>query len=475
MKILSSQNLYFFKNLKNYLVAEVVVKSVGLLILPIITRLLTPEEFGMLKVYESTAAFFVSFSGLAIPVAIKRFFYDQTNDFKLFAGSTINFIVLYNIVLALLIFIFSVPISVFIKISTPVLFMAYAVAFLRVFIRIFFDYQEASKNSKSFSKAKIIQGIGLSLFTLAFIYLLPANKFLGKIYSDLSISILMILVLIPFYKSKIFACRFNTKYIKEALAFSLPIIPGTLSSFALAYFDTIIINQLVGSRETGMYALAYQIGMILNIINLSSLSAFQPEFFEAMKKNDLSQVKSILQNYIQFIFFITSGLLLFSVEIGVIFSPKSYHDAFGIIPVVILGYLFFFFYSIYFQYIIFFKKTPYSSAAVVVAGIANISLNYMLIPKFGYFIAGCTTLIAYSLQFAIVFFSAKKFSPKELFLSFTFFKKNSIWVFIALAGFYASLYLITNFYIAICLKLVLIVITGWAIFRKDLKTWLQNK
>ena len=88
-------------------------------------------------------------------------------------------------------------------------------------------------------------------------------------------------------------------------------------------------------------------------------------------------------------------------------AEKSYHEAFIIIPIVVIGYFFFFLYSLYVGYAFYYKKTLLISIITIVSGLLNIGLNYLLIPKYGYMIAAYTTLITYIVLFLLHYINVK--------------------------------------------------------------------
>ncbi len=475
-KILDKANIDFFLNAKNYLFAELIIKSVGLLTLPILTQLLEPSDYGSLKIYESAVSFFVPLSGLALPVAIKRYFYDKTDDYKIYAGTNINFIIIYNTVLFVIVFLCRDLIADFIRLKSFVVILAFIMAFLMIFVKIYFDFLEANKFSKQFSISKIIRGILITIFSLLWIYLLKENKYTGRIYSDILITGTFVIFIILFIKKNIYSFSFKIEQLKSALKFSLPIIPGILSAFALTYFDAIIINQIEGSHKTGLYSMAYQIGMIIHMINISSISAYQPIFYEALWKNNIDSLKLIMSNYSKFIYFCASGLILFSYEIGIVLSSESYHEGLFIIPVIVLSYTMLFLYTIYLNYIYYARKTIFSSLAVVATIGINIILNYWLIPIYGYTVAAFTTLFAYSIQFLFFWILAliitkdkKTILPIKIIIRYIFV------VFLALAIFYGVFYFSDNFILGIIIKISAMLIIIYLLFKKTILILLKNE
>jgi len=82
----------FFETLyhsKNYLISNLAVKGLGVISLPVMTRLLLPSDYGQLNVFNSYNTILISILTLNCYVALGRYYYEEQNDFKEFFGTSI--------------------------------------------------------------------------------------------------------------------------------------------------------------------------------------------------------------------------------------------------------------------------------------------------------------------------------------------------------------------------------------------------
>ena len=100
--------------------------------------------------------------------------------------------------------------------------------------------------------------------------------------------------------------------------------------------------------------------------------------------------------------------MLFAPELIFIMAPKEYYEAIWIIPPVATSILFVFIYQIFGNIEFFYKEKKYMTFASIFSALINVLLNYLLIPKFGYIVAGYTTLISYMFFGYMHYFFAKK-------------------------------------------------------------------
>jgi len=162
--------------------------------------------------------------------------------------------------------------------------------------------------------------------------------------------------------------------------FSLPIVVHLLSQYILASADIIIINQLDGEHDTGLYSIAYSVGMLLTVVSGAMASAYSPLFYQHMTDNEVIKIHNLADKYSKVVTFVAISLILFAKPLIILMAEKSYHEAFIIIPIVVVGYFFFFLYSLYVGYPFYYKKTLLISIITIASGILNIGLNYLLIP-----------------------------------------------------------------------------------------------
>ena len=187
----------------------------------------------------------------------------------------------------------------------------------------------------------------------------------------------------------------------------MPVIVHLLSQNILNTFDQIIINQLIGSRETGLYSVAYKIGMIQNIISMGILKSWTPIFYEKLNENKISDINELAKNYGLIVSLVAVGLIFFSQEIITILVDNEYHEALSLIPIIIVSYFFFFLYTMYVNYAFYHKKTKAIALFTIIAGGINIGLNYLLIPEYGYIAAAWTTLASYVILFVLYYINVK--------------------------------------------------------------------
>jgi len=412
-EIIGIENLEFVKHAKNYITATFFTKALGFISVPVFTRLLTPDEYGILAIFTSIISISTILLGLNFHGAVNRYYHEKDKKFGEFISSNILFLFFFNIISFYLINNFKREISALINIDVDVFIIAIIVAIFNIPIRMFLSYLQTSKQSDKYSFLSVSKSVLILFISIVWVYLLSEQRYFGKIYGNLVVSVIIFIIAVIYF-IKLGKPKFKFKYVKYSLIFGIPLIPHALSGFILSYFDRIAINQLTGSLDTGLYSFAYNIGMIMNIVVMAMNKARLPMFYDYLKKAQYEKINNLTIKFTNYIFLASIGLILFSKEIVLILADESYYSSLEIVPIIIFSYVFVSFYNLYASYSFYEKKTGLISIATLIAGFINIGLNYWLIPEFGYIAAAYTTLISYILLFGFHYINTKLFLNSKI-------------------------------------------------------------
>ena len=188
---------------------------------------------------------------------------------------------------------------------------------------------------------------------------------------------------------------FHAGFWRYAILFNLPLIPHYLSQTVLNSADRIMIKDMIGEAESGIYSLAYSISMIMTLFNTALSQTISPWIYQKIKDKRIGDISQIAYATLALIAVVNILLIAFAPEVVSIFAPESYYDAIWIMPPVAMSVYFMFAYDLFAKFEFYFEKTKFIMAASIVAAILNIILNYIFIKIFGYYAAGYTTLFCY--------------------------------------------------------------------------------
>ena len=188
---------------------------------------------------------------------------------------------------------------------------------------------------------------------------------------------------------------FSNQFWKYAVLFNLPLVPHYLSQTVLNNADRIMIQNLVGDSEAGIYSLAYSVSSIMVLFNTALSQTIGPWLYQKIKDHKTKDMAPVGYTTLILIATVNILLMILGPEVVAIFAPKSYYDAIWVIPPVAMGALFLYSYDLFAKFAFYYEKTVFVMIISVIGAVLNIILNYIFINLYGYVAAGYTTLVCY--------------------------------------------------------------------------------
>jgi len=383
---------------------------VPFLMLPILTAYISPKEYGVLSIIETTILFLIPFIMLNINGAINVEYF-RTNSKKEYKQYVINAINLSFIAFLLVFFVltfFASDISALLKMDKKWIELLAFFTFLRVLSTIVLVIFQASQKAKKyafFSIAQTLVDFGLSYYFVVILSYGIVGR-LNGVYGSFFLFTLVALLLL--YKMEYFKEKITFKYTKEILSFGIPLIPHSIGGIILAMSDRYFISYYIGNSEVGFYTVAYQVAAVLLLISTSINQAWSPMFFGLMKNRDYKKIDKII--IFLSIFFLFSAIVIYFISsyIYLYFIDSKFYPSKIYFIYLLLGFLFQSLYFLFTNYLFYYKKTSSLSAITFSGAIINIILNYILIKVYGSIGVAYATMITWFLYFITVYAISKK-------------------------------------------------------------------
>lgn len=383
-----------------FLICSFMQKGISTITTPIFTRILTTAEYGQFSVFNSWMQIITPivclnlYAGVYSQGLVK--FEDDRNRFS----SSLQGLLLMLVTVWTIIYLVAADFwNQLFSLTTPemlammlMIWASGAFSFWSMNERVEFKYQRLVR----FTLAVSILQPTVSIFFI----LHSDNKVLARV---LGITVVQIALYAWMFvdmmvKGKKFYLK---KYWIYALHFNIPLLPHYLSMNVLSSSDRIMIGNMVGTSEVGIYNLAYSISLIMTMFNNALLQTIEPWIYRKLKENKAAEIKQVAYPCFFLIASLNILLIIFAPEAIAVFAPASFQEAIWIVPSVALSVFFMFLYTFFATFEFHYEKTQYIAGATVGGALLNIGLNYICIQKFGYIAAGYTTLFSYIL-FAVL-------------------------------------------------------------------------
>ena len=424
-------NKNLLKGTMVYSLMNLVTKMGSFIFLPIITRLLTQEEFGIVGTLGPITSLFTVILGLGLYNAqMKKYvdLKDNEDEFGSYMFSSTMIIVVFNILtyiflftpLAQKMFSYIVDLS---KVSYyPLIIVSVLIATTNAFNNL---ATTLFRMKRMYMKVAI--GSVVSLFTtyILAIYFIKSLKWgvFGNQFANLIALLIVFLFYFKDYFGK-FKFKLNFNYIKYSLRNGLPLIFIELTDQVVNLSDRLVLAKFVSLATVGGYTLAFTGGRVLSVVTGSFVNSWTPEFYEAMKTDRTNpKITKSVENFIAIISFACVIAQLFAPEGIKLIFPASYHQAINYMALILAGIvvqaLFCLDYFFHFH-----EDSIYIFYFTMFAMIFNLVGNIIFIPRYpeiGPIIAAWTTLLAFLFRAIMEMMIIRKkykisFNYKKLFL-----------------------------------------------------------
>ncbi len=452
-----------------------VVLILGFIQTPLLTRILSTDEYGKTGMFETAVTVIYIFAILGLDQAYIRYYYEKNIDRGALLRRCISPALMIVSVLSVVYIMFSGPANRFLFGATgaDVIALVIIYTFISVFERFFFLDVRMQQNGRLYSNINIIEKV-LSILTIIAAFYLIGNDFRIGLYA----------LVVPwgtttaFLVIRYFCLRGHrtdigqeNAYIpsyRELISYGVPFITVLLMEWALSSCDKIALRSFSSFDELGIYEAAMKIVILLITFKNTFIAYWSPVAMERFESGINDENKAFFRRSYEMIVMLciagATALILLRKVIVLLLGP-DYRSAEAVIPFLTLMPIFAIMFEVTVQSIKFAKKGKYLNAASVVALLVNIIGNLILVPRYGGMGAAVTTGASYMIYFVI----GSYFSEKCINIGYNY-RKTAVYA-ILITAYCAEASFVNNIlYDTVC-GIILVVIICAADWDKLVKLW----
>lgn len=416
-------NKKLIKNSFIYVIGDVLNKALPFFMLPILTRYLTPEDYGIVSIFTILVSIFAVFTGLSINGVINvNFFKMEKYELKVFIGNCLIILNISTIVVFISVLLIHPFILEKLNLEIEWIILAVILAFAQFLTTINLLLWIAEQNPKLYSLYQLSQTFMITSLSILMIIGFSMNwkgQLLATAIGTIFFSIISFTLII---NRGYLIFKPNKEHIKDALKFGVPLIPHALSGLIKTSADRLILMSLLGSTITGIYSVAFQIGMVIAVITSAINKAWAPYLFNTLSNNPslTNKIKIVKFSYFYFI-----GILLMAILFNYLaqyliphFLGKDFLKVSELVLYFSLSFAFDGMYYMVTNYLFYVKKTYILAYVTFGTSIIHIALLYYLINLNSVVGAAQASVISFATTFILVWYLSNKFYPMPWFKIF---------------------------------------------------------
>jgi len=387
---------------------KVCTQLISFFLLPLYTAYLTTKEYGIVDLIQTYVTLLVPIITLELEMSIFRYLIDARGKEK----DTNKLISSNFFILGISLTIFSIIyfiVTLFFDLPFP--FIIWIDIIVCVLSGNFLQIARGFGKTLDFSISSIIAGITtvISNIILICIFGMQAEGMIISMALANFLCSLYLFVRLKLY-SKIKKSLVDKKLLKEMYAYSIPLVPNSISWWIVNVSDRSIITWILGVGANGLYAISNKfptiISSLIGIFNLSWAESASLYINSPDRDKFFSDISNTVMNL-----FVSLGVGMIACMPFVfpIMVNTKFAGAYNYIPPLILATIFNAGVCLYNQIYLAKKLSKQVASTAVMGAIINIVINLVFIKYIGLYAACISTAIAYFSMFYYRHIDIKKY------------------------------------------------------------------
>lgn len=371
-----------------YLGANVLNAGIPFLLLPVLTRVLSPADYGTLAMFGVALSILGAFTGLSVHGAIGVRYFTLKQDelaeyvaacMAILAASTATLLVVVVVCGRWLADISGVPVDW--------LMVAVIVSGLQFLGNIRLSLWQVAGHAKKYATFQVSQSLLNATLSLLFILglgLAWQGRVLGQ---AIAVGLFGVTALWLLRKDALLCFGAQLRlHGADALAFGIPLIPHVLGALVLATSGQFFVTNMIGIGATGIYVVAAQVGAVVGLIADAFVKSYAPWLYQQLKDQSPASKNLVVGvSYAVFLFFLALSALA-SVFVYAVFPlvvGQQFMAARALSVFFIFGNGFTGMYLAVAGFFFFTSKTRFVSVVSISSGVLSIGVMYVCGRAFG--------------------------------------------------------------------------------------------
>ncbi|MCK9281439.1 MAG: oligosaccharide flippase family protein [Melioribacteraceae bacterium] len=407
-----------------YGISTIVGRFIGFIIVPFYTHVINPTDFGIYSNIYAYLAFLNIVYIYGVDAAFLKFSSIAVNDSEKSRVFSTSFwtIFISSLLFSLLLYFLKPSICIIMELPENYRYLydyLIYILFFDTLALIPFAYLRLQRKALSFA---VIKFINIMIFLLLNIVLIVVFKMglEGILISNLIASVFSFVALLP-ATTKYLKPAFDKNLFKRLLKFGIPYLPASMGAMIVQVIDRPLVLAMTDSATLGIYQANYKLGIFMMLFVSMFQYAWQPFFLNNAKEKEAKELFSKIFT----LFLITTSMIWVVLSLfvedfikfqflpGISIFGKDYISGVGIVPIILLGYLFHGLYINFTAGIYIEEKTTYFPLVTLAGAVTNVVINLLLIPIIGIYGAALATLASYLIMSSGLFIVSQKFYHLE--------------------------------------------------------------
>lgn len=277
-----------------YTGTAVIERAVPLVLLPFLTRVLLPEEYGLITLFVVVATLCGSLVGFGLDGFVRVIFFRVGEaPFRAYLANVFSLFLVTFVSTLGLVLVFGKQLEQWSGLPPYWLMFAVVVAGTRFLISVRLNLYQIQHEVWRYSALQLFTAGADVLLVMTLVFYFSGGGE-GRLYALISATFLAgAIACFDLVRKGLINFQWQGDRIKRALAFSLPVLPHSFALMAVFAFDKMIITNYRGLELTGLLAVTLSLASPSMIIAESINKALLPWSFEKLSEDKRLDVVAV--------------------------------------------------------------------------------------------------------------------------------------------------------------------------------------
>lgn len=390
----------FIENFLVYGLGGIISKIIPLIMVPIVTRLMPSSDYyGLSDLSNTVVSFASALAVMGMYDAMYRMFFEKDDEEykKSVCSTALTFTLFTSLTVFVLLVILKEQIAQWFFSDRKYAYVVYISA-MATLVGATNNIISAPTRMQNKRKIFLITNTLSPLISYSIsIPMLIAGYYtialpLAAVISGVTMEITFAILNHSWFNPK----KFNLSLLKQLLVIAIPLLPNFLIYWVFNSCDKIMITNMIGIGAAGVYSVGSKLGHASQLIYTAFAGGWQYFAFSTMKEDNQVKSNSMVFEYLGIISYIaTAFVCALAYPLFKVLFTEQYLSGYIVAPYLFLAPLLQMLFQVATNQFLVVKKTWPNMFILSLGAVANIAINYFLIPVLGIEGASLATLMGY--------------------------------------------------------------------------------
>src|SRR5256884_8638859 len=398
-----------------YGLGSIVARVLGVLLLPLYTRYLTPGDYGLIETLVALSAVLTALLAQGMKSAFFRFYFDSADEERrLVVVRTTFWYVMVAATAALAAGVALAPQISWLLFGTHGHRGLVIAAFVGLWAALNYEQMTSLFRVEQRSGAYVtatLANVAITIGATVLLVVVFDKGPLGVLVGNLTGTLIVYAALLA-YSRHALGLQFDRSLYRAMNRFGLPLVPSAVALWLTNFSDRFFLIKLADAHEVGLYSIGVRVASAI-VLLLTAFRMAWPAFAYSIEDDrEAERTYSFVLTYVVFVCcWLALALGLLAPWILPLITTKPFYPAQNVVAPLAFGVAAFGAYVVVQIGTGRARQTRSNWVVTGAAAVVNVALNFALIPPYGRMGAAIATVSAYTLLFVGMAWRAQTVFP----------------------------------------------------------------